>query len=530
MNRQAIVGLFTIVALVALFGIFFVLANYGTHGRYPIGVHFKSASGLQKGSLVSESGVVVGTVDSTQLLPDDFSVEVIMSIDNGVDIPRDATFLIQAPLTGTPTVEIVPPSRPSRPANYVGPTPAPRAVAVLPHQVLPLDQQPQGVNPTTIGDLLAEGQGQIRRLDRMLAQLEKREPRLLDTLQSALTNANDITVTTKRSLGTVADRLESMSSTLQLALNRGSANLTDITSQLDETVRGNRGHIDSIAVSLDSTAHSLRQTADSVRTLASDPRLRGDLLRASKGIADTATTVATIAGDLRNVTGNRQTQAQLRDTISNADAAMQKANSLLGSFGGTSSVYGVDPGATPAPASPQPATGTSTPAPRASGGAVNVKSAVSNAIHNLGVAQMRFTELNAVGSSKSSRLLRDDRGPQSDYNLLLLPYGSNSILVGANDLGSSHTTYNFLPSQRFWGHWNIGAGVLYSNFGMRILNTPPAHQKGVGLDARFYDPRRPTGDLYLNVPVGTGIELFGGERDIFHSGRRTAFGFQYTYP
>jgi hypothetical protein len=65
---------------------------------------------------------------------------------------------------------------------------------------------------------------------------------------------------------------------------------------------------------------------------------------------------------------------------------------------------------------------------------------------------------------------------------------------------------------------------------MRILNTPPAHQKGVGLDARFYDPRRPTGDLYLNVPVGTGIELFGGERDIFHSGRRTAFGFQYTYP
>ena len=53
--------------------------------------------------------------------------------------------------------------------------------------------------------------------------------------------------------------------------------------------------------------------------------------------------------DLRNVTGNPETQAQLRDTIANTDAATQKLNSLLHSLGGTSSVYGVDAGATPAP-------------------------------------------------------------------------------------------------------------------------------------------------------------------------------------
>src|ERR1700682_5735503 len=106
MNRQALVGIFTIVALLGLFAVFVVLENYGRKGRYKIGVHFKSAAGLHRGALVYESGVVVGVVDQTNLLPEDFSVEVIVAIDNNVDIPRSARFLIQAPLTGDSTLEI----------------------------------------------------------------------------------------------------------------------------------------------------------------------------------------------------------------------------------------------------------------------------------------------------------------------------------------------------------------------------------------------------------------------------------------
>ena len=107
MKRQAAVGFFTIVALLGLFAIFFVLANVGTQGRYKIGVHFKSAAGLHKGALVYESGVVVGVVDSTDLLPD-FTVDVILAINNSVSVPRNARFLIQLPLTGDATLEIVP--------------------------------------------------------------------------------------------------------------------------------------------------------------------------------------------------------------------------------------------------------------------------------------------------------------------------------------------------------------------------------------------------------------------------------------
>ena len=58
MSRQTLVGIFTVLALLGLFAVFVVLENYGTGGRYKIGVHFKTAAGLHKGALVYESGVV----------------------------------------------------------------------------------------------------------------------------------------------------------------------------------------------------------------------------------------------------------------------------------------------------------------------------------------------------------------------------------------------------------------------------------------------------------------------------------------
>jgi len=96
-----------------------------SQGRYRIGVHFKSAAGLHKGALVYESGVVVGIVDRTQLLPDDFTVDVILALDNNVDSPRSAKFLIQAPLTGDSSLEIVPPVPAPQPAGMAAPTQSP---------------------------------------------------------------------------------------------------------------------------------------------------------------------------------------------------------------------------------------------------------------------------------------------------------------------------------------------------------------------------------------------------------------------
>ena len=544
MNKQAIVGLFTILALLALFAVFLVIANVGTGGRYETAVHFKSAAGLHKGALVYESGVIVGVVDQTKLLPEDFTVDVIMGINNSVDVPRDSRFLIAAPLTGDATVEIVPPLPAPRPAGVVGPTPVPQQVALLPREVLPLEQQPQGTNPATLGDLLEEGQGEVHRLDLILAQLEDSEPHLLASLQSALNNANDLTSQGSKRLFRLADRLDAMTSTLQVALDAGSKNLVDITGTLDTTLHHNTSNVDTMFTMLSKASVALNQTVDQVRDLASNPQVHQNLIDTTKGLAQTATTIGQMTQDLRSVTGNPQTQAQLRDTIANTDAATQKLNSLLRSFGGTSSVYGVDAGATPAPGATGGPRGGAPPGGGVPGGTIagvpnaassptagtlpeNFKSRIGAVARNLLAIQLRLSELDTYQPNTiGQRLLQtSQRGPQTDVNAFILPYGKTSLFVGANDIGTPQSSWNLAVKENVAPHLSVGGGVLYNNLGALVQYNPGV----IGFEARVYDPQFPTLDAYANINLSRGIQLFGGERDLTHSGRRTVFGLQLQF-
>src|SRR5487761_1256744 len=135
MTRQAQAGASALLAMLLLFGVFYVITDFGTrHSGYRVGIHFTSAAGLHSGASVYFSGVGVGTVDSITLLPDN-TVDVILAINRDVDIPRASRFLIQAPLTGDPSLIIVPPVPVPRPAGVTGPTPAPQAVPMLARQV-----------------------------------------------------------------------------------------------------------------------------------------------------------------------------------------------------------------------------------------------------------------------------------------------------------------------------------------------------------------------------------------------------------
>src|SRR5579872_2708054 len=206
MSRQAQLGLFAVIALVLLFGIFYVITDFGTrHSGYRIGVHFASAAGLPTGAQVFFSGVTVGTVDQVQLLPDN-SVSVILAIQSGINIPKQSKFLIQAPLTGTPNMLIVPPVPRPLPAGFTA-TPLPPD-QILPHEVLPIAQQPIGIASPSIADLLQQGQGEVRRLDQMLATLEEREPQLLNTLQTALVNVDDMTTQLRTTIAGVSGTME----------------------------------------------------------------------------------------------------------------------------------------------------------------------------------------------------------------------------------------------------------------------------------------------------------------------------------
>jgi ABC-type transporter Mla subunit MlaD len=503
MTRQAIVGVFAIAALVLLFVTFYFLTNLGAKTGYQLGIHFETAGGLQNNAPVLFSGLQVGSVDHIALLPDD-SVDVIVSIRQGIGIPAASRFLIQAPVAGSPTLVIVPP--------HGGPLPYP----TLAPGVAPVARQPRGTNPVTIADLLAQGQGEIRRLDTILAELQRNEPRLLASLQSTLANANAMTLELKESIGQIA-------ATLQMNLGTASANIAAMSRTLNSTATLDAPKVDRMLTQLDETSVELNRSVAAVEALATDPHLRANVLATTQNIAETTQELVQLLADLRTVTSDPATQAHVRDTIANLDAVMQRAASLLGRLGGRSHVYGVDRGVPPPGTSPSPGAAPSprplTPSERAAMGGT-LAALASELIE----VQLRVGELDRQRVCCPSPLFSSDRGPQTDLNAILLPHSSTSLFFGANDIGHD-TTWNLDALERVAPDVRVGGGLLYSRLG--IMTDIGA--KGTGLDARFYDPRQPTLDLYGNVRVTPWADLFFGERAINQPWRRTEYGIQFRY-
>lgn len=548
MSRQALVGLFVIVGAAALFGVFYFLGDFWTRSRgYKIGVHFQTAAGLHRAAIVSMSGVNIGAVDDVELEPD-YSVDVILAVKPGFEIPKESKFLILAPLTGEPSVVIQPPLADQ--------------LATLPHEILPLDKQPQGKNPASIQDLLEQGQGEIHRFDHILADLERRAPHLLSELDSAMHNANQLTTEARASLAQFGDSANGMMATLNRSASAAGNNVVDLTNALNATVKRNGRQIDGIIAQLSGMTHSMNQSADSLRDFATNPKMKQDLLETTHQFAVTAKTFAELTNDLRQVTGNPQTQSQLRDTVAQFDATAQKLDSLLGTLGGKSTVYGVDKSATPAPGgfTPLPAgfvptskpalplseptaapgvpvpPGAATPAPRgraspsaqgtSSLSLEGLKKRLNSFTKDLVELQVRVSQLSplqaANGRGNTTPLLTIDRGPQTDFNIRLLPKGSTSLFAGVNDAGSGTSTANFMLIGRR-GTWQYGGGMEYSRLGLTTSFSGPL----AGIEFRAYDLRHPTLDAYGNLFLAPKLQLFGGERDVTHADRRTVFGLQF---
>jgi len=510
MSRQAQVGAFALLALLSLFGIFYVITDFGTrHTGYRIGVHFTTAAGLHSGASVFFSGVTAGTVDSIALLPDN-TVDVILAIDRDIDIPRESRFLIQAPLTGDPSLLIVPPP-PSK-----GP------VAAVERRVLPIDQQPQGTNTATIADLLQQGQGEIIKLDAMVSELQKREPLLLSTLQHTLDSANQLTNNANRTLTT-------MSAQLQASLAQASSNIVALTGTLNDTAQLNKKHINAILANFDATSAALNASMASLQQMATDPNLKTNVLATTKNIAETTANIAGITHDLRNLTGDPQTVAQLKNTLANLDATLQRANSLLGALGGTSAVYGVDAAATPYPipsGSFSPA-GAYPPAPyvQPTANPQQLKERLVGVARSLIAIQVRMSELSPQSVCCPNPLFSSNNGPETDINAVILPKGSTSLMLGANDIGHG-TTANLAVLQSFTPNVRFGGGVLYSQFGILAQYNAQLF----GIEAKLFNPQRPQLDYYGSLNLTKNLQLFAGERAANHVEKRFTYGLQAQFP
>ena len=53
--------------------------------------------------------------------------------------------------------------------------------------------------------------------------------------------------------------------------------------------------------------------------------------------------------------------------------------------------------------------------------------------------------------------------------------------------------------------------------------------RGFGVETRIYDLTYPMVDVYGNLRIAPGAQLFFGQRDITHASRRNTFGLQYQF-
>ena len=121
-------------------------------------------------------------------------------------------------------------------------------------------------------------------------------------------------------------------------------------------------------------------------------------------------------------------------------------------------------------------------------------------------------------------MLPQTQGPIGDLNVVVLPHGSTSLVAGANSIGTK-TTWNAMLQENK-GNFHVAGGVLYSQLG---IDTQYAPLHGFGVEARAYDLTYPMVDLYGNIRIAPGAQLFFGQRDINHAARRNTIGLQYQF-
>jgi len=494
MTTRARVGIFTLLALAGVFFAYYFVTNFALrHSGYDLGVHFHDVGGLQEGSSVLLSGVQVGEVTSVQLLPDQ-TVDVICTINPGNHVYRNSVFVVAITITGATTLTIEPPA-------------VKEVAMLLPEHPLPIDQQPWGTLPPTLTDLVSAGQEQLKNFSKTMTVVNKELPRLAERFNAVANHTDTLILHADSELGSLSGELQTTVAQLNMTIGASGRNITELTGNINGLVRDNRKHFGELVTNLSKTAENLNKTMEGVASIARDPLLHDSLVSTAQNVRDATAKLKAIAGDLEQITGDPKTQSQLKGTISNLESVTAKANAILGRF---STAEETGSAASPMPgASGEPSA--STPPPRPSRGGAARRGLFSQPLVQ---AQVRETWGTRGG------------GPSSDLNVVVLPGASTHLTFGANDLGY-HTTYNLLVDKGS-KDLQVGAGVLYSKLGVAALFRP--FGSPIGVDARIYDPKHPTLDLYGDLRLSERLQLFYGQRNIWSAaGNSTALGIQVKY-
>jgi hypothetical protein len=296
-TRPARLGLIALILAVLLAAGLYAWNEYAHGNAYLFGVHFPTGSGIAPGAQVFLSGVEIGSVRTVTILPDT-SVDFVINVGTGTDIPKTARFSVQTTLTGSPIISIVIPQ-----VRAAQRTPTQLAGAVWPHRVLPVSEQPTGTAPLTIERVL----GQSRALgNRIIAVMTIAHPygrRLVYHLQSARANGAG---TVAQLRGTAPELFATVRSTLaQAQANAQRAQTLLLTHD--------RQRLAVLARAFGRTEIDMKSAASALGTLKRNPQMRQNVRAATAQMRTVTANLAGLSDDLAIIAANRQVKAELRD-------------------------------------------------------------------------------------------------------------------------------------------------------------------------------------------------------------------------
>jgi len=110
-NLEIVVGLFMIAGFLCFAWLSIQLGDIDVFGpkTYSVSAKFGSVSGLKSGAIVEIAGVQVGKVTEISFDPDDYTAQVVMSINQGVVLQDDSIASVRtAGIIGDRYIDISP--------------------------------------------------------------------------------------------------------------------------------------------------------------------------------------------------------------------------------------------------------------------------------------------------------------------------------------------------------------------------------------------------------------------------------------
>ena len=292
MSTEAKVGLFTISGLLLLH-----LSGYNParDNDYTVYVGFNKVTGLAPQAEVLYAGVHAGRVESVR--PDGRGVEVTITVDPSIKIPRDAAVTIgSSGVMGDKYISILP-------EKSISPE-------YLENGDFIVGQDEQGI------DTVIEQAGKtLESVQQLLASVNDivGNPKLKDSMLKSAVNVRDIT-----------------------------ANIRDMTAAISRIVVRNEDQADAMMANLVSATASMNQAMDTISRMADDVSDDGataaNLKLAIVNLRKTSEDISASASAIRDVVTDPEKQKQIDHIISNAEDITKRGRKVMDKIGKVSDI------------------------------------------------------------------------------------------------------------------------------------------------------------------------------------------------